>query len=77
MSEGTAESNPKRRACEPEFGNGTETMFPDGYPYLLTTEASRLLSTVGATAVVWLRSASGAEGLFAYTPGTPWKAVVA
>ena len=42
VSEGTAETNPKRRACEPEFGNGTETMFPDGYPYLLTTEASHL-----------------------------------
>lgn len=39
-SEGTAETNPKRRACEPEFGNGTETMFADGYPYLLTTEVS-------------------------------------
>ena len=40
VSEGSAETNPKRRACEPEFGNGTETMFADGYPYLLATEAS-------------------------------------
>lgn len=45
VAEGTAETNPKRRACEPEFGNGTETMFADGYPYLLTTEVSHLVQS--------------------------------